>query len=181
MSKKLHLGCFNKKIYGFINVDIREDVDPDVVDDIFTLEKFEKNSVDLIYACHVLEHLSKKDALQALERWYEVLKTGGTVRIAVPNMEKVFAHYFYYKDLDVLNSALWGSQRHPYDYHKHGWTYNTLEQDLHNTGFVNVKPYDWRCTEHSYVDDYSQAYVPHMDKEHGELMSLNVEAQKGYV
>ena len=49
---KLNLGCYDRKIDGFINVDIREDVEPDVPDDVFKLEKFEKNSADLIYACH---------------------------------------------------------------------------------------------------------------------------------
>ena len=46
---KLNLGCFNKKLPGFVNVDIREDVNPDVVDNCFTLEKFDNDSVDLIY------------------------------------------------------------------------------------------------------------------------------------
>ena len=38
---KLNLGCFNKQLPGFVNVDIREDVKPDVVDSAFTLKKFE--------------------------------------------------------------------------------------------------------------------------------------------
>ena len=33
-------------------------------------------------------------------------------------------------------------------------------------------------TGHKDYDDYSQAYVPHMDKENGLLISLNVEATK---
>ena len=52
---KLHLGCFDRKIHGFINIDIRKDVCPDIVDDVFKLTSFEDGSVDLIYACHVLE------------------------------------------------------------------------------------------------------------------------------
>jgi predicted SAM-dependent methyltransferase len=175
---KLNLGCFNKKIYGFVNVDIRKDVNPDVVDDIFTLDTFEYNSVDLIYACHCLEHLDHKNSLLALKRWYDVLKSGGIVRIAVPDMERIFAHYIYYRDLKYAYSALWGSQRHEYDYHKHGWDFSTLQEDLDKTGFKNICRYNWREKEHSYVDDYSQAYVPHMDKENGMLMSLNVEATK---
>jgi len=175
---KLHLGCFHKKIHGFVNVDIREDIHPDVVDDIFKLDKFEDNSADLIYASHVLEHVDRHHAKLALNRWSKVLKPNGIVRIAVPDMEAVFAHYFYHKDLPALYSALWGSQRHPYDYHKHGWTFDTLKQDLFSVGFDNIHRYDWRDTEHFFIDDYSQAYCPHMDKEHGKLMSLNVEGTK---
>ena len=45
-------------------------------------------------------------------------------------------------------------------------------------GFERVARYDWRDTEHAEIDDYSQAYVPHMDKENGTLVSLNVQAYK---
>lgn len=175
---KLNLGCFNKKMHGFINVDIRPEVNPDLIDDVFKLEKVQNNTIDLIYICHVLEHADFKESLEAIRRYYDVLKTGGVLRIAVPNMEAVFSHYFYHKDLKLLYSALWGSQRHPYDYHKSGWDFKTLEETLKTVGFNEVKLYDWRKTEHFYVDDYSQAYFPHMDKENGKLMSLNVEAIK---
>jgi len=175
---KLNLGCFDRKIPSFINVDIRPDVNPDLVDDVFKLKKVENNSVDLIYACHVLEHANYKEAEQALIRWCEVLKLGGTLRLSVPDMEAHFAHYYYHKDLRALHSTFWGSQRHPYDYHKNGWDYKKLHEDLKSVGFCGIKRYDWRETEHFYIDDYSQTYYPHLDKVNGKLMSLNVEATK---
>ena len=49
---------------------------------------------------------------------------------------------------------------------------------LKDIGFKKVSRYDWRDTEHAYVDDFSQAYYPHMDKENGIQHSLNVEAIK---
>lgn len=175
---KLHLGCFDRKIHGFINIDIREDVEPDLVDDVFKLNKFEKNSVDLIYACHVLEHADYSESELALARWYEILKPNGVLRLAVPDMEAHFAHYYYHKDIRLLHSTFWGSQKHPYDYHKNGWDFKKLQEDLKRVGFRDTIRYDWRKTEHFYVDDYSQTYYPHMDKENGKLMSLNVEAIK---
>ena len=75
---KLHLGCFYKKIHGFTNVDIREDINPDLVDDVFKLENVKDESVDLIYTCHVLEHAQRQEAKDAMKRWRTVLKTGGT-------------------------------------------------------------------------------------------------------
>jgi predicted SAM-dependent methyltransferase len=175
---KLNLGCYDRKIHGFVNVDIREDVEPDVVDNVFKLEKFKESSVDLIYACHVLEHADYKESELALRRWFAVLKKGGVLRLAVPDMEAHFAHYYYHKDLRLLHSTFWGSQRHAYDYHKNGWDFKKLKEDLKEAGFSIVKKYDWQKTEHFYVDDYSQTYFPHMDKEKGKLMSLNVEAKK---
>ena len=175
---KLNLGCYDKKIHGFVNIDIREDVEPDTVDDVFKLEKFESNSVDLIYACHVLEHADYKESEVAMKRWFEILKPGGILRFAVPDMEAHFAHYYYHRDLRLLHSTFWGSQRHSYDYHKNGWDFKKLEEDLSAVGFAIIRRYDWRETEHFYIDDYSQTYYPHLDKTGGKLMSLNVEATK---
>ena len=74
---------------------------------------------------------------------------------------------------------IYGSQRHPYDYHKNGWDEDRLKKDLLSVGFKDVRRWNWQdISPHSYCDDYSQAYSPHMDKENGMLMSLNVEAIK---
>ena len=50
--------------------------------------------------------------------------------------------------------------------------------DLESLGFAEVKTWDWKNSEHSSYDDFSQAYLPHMDKENGVLMSLNIQAKK---
>ena len=76
---KLHLGCGLKKIEGYVNIDIRPDVNPDIIDDIYKLNKIPNNSVDVIYACHVLEHFGRHEYLNVLKRWFEILKEGGEV------------------------------------------------------------------------------------------------------
>ena len=50
----------------------------------------------------MLEHLTYEETEKALMRWYEVLKDDGILRLAVPDIERVCAHYMYYKDLEVL-------------------------------------------------------------------------------
>jgi len=54
----------------------------------------------------------------------------------------------------------------------------SITVELKAVGFERVARYDWRDTEHAEIDDYSQAYVPHMDKDNGTLVSLNVQAYK---
>ena len=49
---------------------------------------------------------------------------------------------------------------------------------LIKNGFSDIQEWDWRKVDHGHIDDYSQAYLPHMDKENGLLMSLNIEAKK---
>ena len=186
---KLNLGCYNKKLPGFINVDIREDVNPDVVDNAFTLEKFDDNSVDLIYCCHMLEHLDYQEVNLALKRWYDVLKSKGILRLSVPDMQAVFSLYWYLdSNLDVLKTMIYGSQKHPFDYHKSGWDYFSITYVLNKAGFRYIHEWDWFKTDpHKYCDDYSQIYYPKKSVEmkggevvkvEGKLMSLNVEATK---
>lgn len=183
---KLHLGCYQKKIHGYVNVDIREEVKPDIVDDVFKLNKFESSSADLIYSCHTLEHARPDEAIKALARWYDVLKPNGLLRLAVPDLEAVFEYYQTTKNLKELRTFIYGSQKHPYDIHYTGWDFNSLARDLESVGFKDIHKYDWRDTEHFYIDDYSMSYLPNisyksrrkLDTITGKLMSLNIEAMK---
>ena len=63
-------------------------------------------------------------------------------------------------------------------YHKTVYDFDNLKSLLNNLGFNSVKSYDWKETEHARFDDHSQAYIPHMDKENGILISLNIECNK---
>jgi hypothetical protein len=49
---------------------------------------------------------------------------------------------------------------------------------LNEVGMRKIKKYQWDHTEHAQFDDHSQAYLPHMDKKNGTLISLNVECIK---
>ena len=183
-SIKLNLGCFYKKMYGFINIDARADVLPDVIDDMCKLEKFENNSVDLIYSCHSFEHLDREMGKKTLKRWYDVLKPGGILRLATPDFEKIAAHYLLYRDLKWLSHALNGSQYHEYDMHLMIYDEILLTEVLIEAGFKNIHRYDHNKTEHFYVDDYSCAYYPerHIPDDRTTpkpvLLSLNLECQK---
>lgn len=176
---KLHLGCGNKHIDGFTNIDARPLDGVDVVDNIITLTEYENNSVKLIYASHVLEHIGRNEYMSVLKRWYDILEPNGILRLAVPDIEQVVNYYNKFKDLKPLLGFLWGGQTYSHNYHYMGWDFTTITKDLISVGFKDIYRYDWRNTEHSHIDDFSQCYLPHMDKENGMLMSLNIEAVKG--
>jgi len=80
--------------------------------------------------------------------------------------------------IELVIGALFGRQDYLYNIHYNVFDYASIQRDLEQAGFVDVRRYDWRQTEHAAVDDFSQAYIPHMDKEHGTLISLNVECSK---
>jgi predicted SAM-dependent methyltransferase len=175
---KLHLGCGPVHLDGYTNIDIRYLPGVDVVDNIMFLRKFKENSVDLIYASHVLEHFSRWDYKRVLKRWFELLNKDGILRIAVPDFEAVVKYYTQTKDLNKVMGILYGGQDYDENYHMCCWDFDSLSKDLKEIGFKNIYKYDWRNTDHSHIDDCSQAYLPHKDKENGMLMSLNIEAVK---
>jgi SAM-dependent methyltransferase len=50
-------------------------------------------SVDVVYCSHMLEHLTKKDGHRFLLECYRVLRTGGIVRIVVPDFRYYVDEY----------------------------------------------------------------------------------------
>ena len=175
---KLHLGCGTKAIEGYTNIDCRYFPNVDSVDNVRFLRSLKNDTVDVIYASHVLEHFSRWDYESALERWHGILKPNGVLRLAVPDFEQIAKYYLKTKKIRDVSGMLFGGQDYPENNHFWCWDFNELKKDLNKIGFKKVKKYNWRETDHADVDDFSQAYLPYMDKDNGTLMSLNVEAIK---
>ena len=55
---------------------------------------YKKDSVDIIYASHVLEHIWWYDTVRVLEDALEVLKPGGRIELWVPNFSRIAASYY---------------------------------------------------------------------------------------
>jgi len=87
------LAAERKKIFGYTNIDGCAESDPDIVDDVVQLAAFEANSVSVIYACRLFEHLTSDEAMLALKRWWTLLKPGGTLRLSVPDLQAIFEYY----------------------------------------------------------------------------------------
>ena len=178
MSLKLHIGCGYTRIEGFVNIDCRYLPSVDDIQNAELMRSYKPNSVDLIYSSHVLEHFGRWKYKHIIQRWFEILKPNGIIRLAVPDFSKICDHYNANKDLSSLIGLLYGGQDYTENQHYMTFDFDSLKKVLVDTGFKNVGIWDWRTTEHATVDDYSQSYLPHMDKDNGMLMSLNIEATK---
>lgn len=176
--KKLHLGCADKIIPGFINIDFRNLQGIDVCCDVTRLSPFENDSIDLIYACHVLEHIPRPKTFNTLLEWNRVLKPGGLLRLAVPDWESTVEIFRRTVDYENLLNWIYGGREYGENVHYRQFTFSGLKTLLIEAGFKRVLRYDWRRTEHANIDDFSKAYMPHMDFENGVLMSLNIECIK---
>lgn len=182
---KLHLGCGKRFIPGFVHVDLDDFPHIDHRHAIDTLPMFADGSAELIYCCHAFQYFDWVRAADVLAEWRRVLRPGGVLRLAVPDFEALVALYQETGDLAKVIGPLFG--RMPISsptgsrtiFHHTTYDLKTLTRVCEAAGFRDVRRYDWRATEHAGVDDFSQAYHPHMDKAHGRLISLNVEATRG--
>lgn len=82
---KINLGAGNDKIEGFVSVDYDEKSNPDYC---LNIEKdrlpFEDNTVEVVVAHHILEHLGD-GYFHALQELYRVCKHGAIIDIRVPH------------------------------------------------------------------------------------------------
>lgn len=178
---KLHLGCGRRFIPGFVHVDIIPYEHVDHVSPVDNLHWLPAQTVDLIYASHLLEHFGRAEVRRVVAEWFRVLKTGGALRLAVPDFAacaKIYYEQGLADGLTGLVGLICGGQRDLHDFHKMIFDEPLLSSLLKEVGFTEVRRWDWRSTEHAGIDDFSQAYLPHMDKERGLHMSLNLEAIK---
>lgn len=175
---KLHLGCGKRFIPGFVHIDAVDYPHIDHVASIDNLSFVADASIDLIYNCHVLEHFKRRDVERVLREWFRVLRPGGVLRVSVPDFAALCEIYRRTGAIDLVIGPLFGRQDYLYNIHYNVFDEASLAALLARCGFAEVRRYDWRETEHAAIDDYAQAYWPHMDKDHGVLVSLNVECRK---
>ena len=145
------------------------------------LKSFNKNSADLIYASHFIEYFDRNEIVIILNSWKKILKKNGKLRLAVPNFKSCAKLYINKSfPLDNFLGPLYGKMMmgNKFIYHKTVYDFKSIKKLLNDIGMRKINEYNWQKTEHSKFDDHSQAYLPHMDKENGVLISLNVECIK---
>lgn len=180
----LNLGCWHRHIPGWVHVDLCDMPHIDHKTSIDKLPMFADASVDLIYSSHSFEYFDRQEAVGVLAEWRRVLKPGGTLRLAVPDFEALIQVYRKTGQVERVVGPLYGRMEIETPegpaklYHKTVYDFASLTRVLEENGFGNVRRYDWQQTIHKDHDDHSQAYFPHMDKENGILVSLNVEADR---
>lgn len=72
---------------GFIHVDVLRGGNVDVRADCRFLTWLKPNSVDHLYAAHLVEHFSYTEIMEILRSWFEVLKPGGKLQVKLPDLD----------------------------------------------------------------------------------------------
>ena len=138
---KLNLGCGNKLLEGWINVDLNPS-NPEVVQaDISGPLPFDDDSADEAMAIHVIEHFYVWQAKDILSEWRRVLKPGGRLALEAPDLTKIVkAMYRGETDPFLTTWGLYGDQRYKSEPMQHKWCYTpqSLEELCRAAGFVDV-------------------------------------------
>lgn len=175
---KIHVGCGKRIFPGWYHVD-GADFAHINSKDIF-LKSFDDDCAEIIYASHLIAYFDRDEIVELLTAWKRVLMPGGILRLATPDFGKMFIQYAKTKNVHELLGMLYGKMKMGEQtiYHRTVYDFASIEQVLKSVGFRYVHRYFWKETEHASIDDHSQAYLPHMDKENGLPMSLNIECTK---
>lgn len=104
---KLHLGCGENLLPGWLNTDFFPD-NPAVVHlDLTRPFPMADASFDLIFSEHVIEHLPLAGGINMLRESYRVMKSGARIRISTPSLPTLLAIYERPSDPDHRRYLDW--------------------------------------------------------------------------
>lgn len=137
---RLHVGCGQQNIPGWLNIDHQALAGVDQVLDVRQGLPFE--DVEAIFAEHFIEHLSLDEAIAFLREARRALSPAGVLRLSTPNLDWVYlTHYRMDTSGSELGSLQLGLQLNRAFY---GWGHRflfnsaTLSAGLRSVGFGAV-------------------------------------------
>jgi len=149
--KCLNLGCGldqrqSTEEEKWVNVDIREEVKPDLVWDMEkTPYPFPDCEFDLVLLKDSLEHVSFRRVENVIKECYRILKPDGKLMIQCPDLEaiarKVILDQHKGANFKALSYWVYGEQDYNENYHKSGFTMRALRKLLedHNFKVIDIR------------------------------------------
>ncbi len=160
----LHVGCgmrnpakvpagFRGSGWREVRLDINPAVQPDVVGDIRNMDGVASGSADAVFSSHNIEHLYAHEVPLALAEFLRVLKPGGRLLLACPDLKAVAEAVAQDRLTDVLYQSpagpvaaidiLYGfrpslARGNVFMAHRMGFTAASLRQALADAGFARV-------------------------------------------
>jgi len=146
--KKLHLGCGEKYMEGYCNIDyppseqtVQTNTVADIHADITTLQ-YAHNSIDEVRLHHVFEHFNRVQAIKLLIEWHQWLRIGGTLIIETPDFRKCAKVALFHPSMEkrfVAMRHIFGSHEAQWAAHWDGWYKAKYAQHLTALGYADLK------------------------------------------
>jgi len=152
--RRLNWGCGEHPEPGWLNSDIKDVPGIDVVADVRAGLPLETGSIDYITSIHALPELPYPDLVPALQELHRVLKPGGVLRLALPDLDRGIAayqngdaDYFHVPDDDARTiGAKFVTQMVWYGYSRSLFVLDFVEELLERAGFARVERCEYRET-----------------------------------
>jgi len=161
----LHVGCgprdhytlhesFRRPEWHEVRLDVDPGVKPDIVASITDMAPVPTDAVDAVFSHHNIEHVFAHEVPVALAEFLRVLRPGGEVLIATPDLQSVArviasgrleetlyrAEVGEVAPLDIVYGLRCDIERgREYMAHRTGYTARTLGLRLHQAGFAGVQ------------------------------------------
>lgn len=148
-SLKLHLGCGQRHLDGYVNIDYPPAehtvmVNP-VADEFADIRqlRYAAGSVSEVRLHHVFEHFSRPQAAALAAGWASWLEPGGLLRIEVPDFDRTalaaLLPWASRRTKAVAIRHLFGSHEAHWACHWEGWHRASLESLLQALGFQDIR------------------------------------------
>lgn len=195
---KLQIGCGIYPLDGWFNTDVSEKVCKNGIEYMDAGKPFpiESDSFDYIFSEHLFEHLTYPQADNMLKECYRVLKKGGVMRLATPNIQFLIDLYLNpqkeinkaYIEFDARRSNLPANPIYAINRFHTSWGHqiiydpNTLENLLIEAKFNNVYQCEVGKSIHKHlngIERHSNAFKKHCaDRDYNLLQTMVFEATK---
>lgn len=136
----INLGCGTLQYDNTINVDIRKEVQPNIIADARYLP-FKPNTIDIIEAKDLIEHFTKNEAKNVLSECKLSLKKDGILRLTTPYFDRIIEFYkmrIFSEETTI--TKIFGRQEYNKNYHYHLYNPGTLSDLMLTQGWSLVTP-----------------------------------------
>ncbi len=142
--KRVHLGCGNDYMEGFINIDGNYRCKVDYLLDIRAGLPFPSDSMHYVYSCHMLEHLYPSEAAHLIAEIYRVLNPYGYARLLMPDfdhairicngeIESKWPRAFESPSAQAINYLFCDGQ------HRYAYSYELVKEVAEKAGFAEIE------------------------------------------
>jgi predicted SAM-dependent methyltransferase len=176
--RRLNWGCGEWAEASWINSDVKDSPGIDVVADIREGLPIDSDSIDYAVSIHAMPEIPYTELVPTLVELRRVLKPGGVLRLALPDLDKGIAAY-HRKDLEYFKipddeaksiGAKFVTQMVWYGYSRSLFTPEFVEELLEKAGFTRI--------DHCAYKRTASRYAEIVELDNREQESLFVEAVK---